>query len=484
MIGGGFGGLATACLLAKDGHDVTVLEKNAQLGGRAGLLEANGFVFDTGPSWYLMPDVFERFFQLLEEDIAEHLELVRLSPSYRVYFKDLDQHVDLTGDLGTDAATFEAIEPGAGAQLRKYLDISRFTYETAVGKFLNKNYDTPLDLLTPDLLKNAHKLHVFSNMDRYVRRFFKDPRLQKIMQYPLVFLGSSPYNAPAIYNLMSHVDFNQGVFYPMGGMYKVVETLVNIGKKYGVTYQTNAAVEKIIVENSSAVGVVSNGVELRADVVISDADLHHTEQTLLQPGQRDHSDKYWNKRVLSPSALLMYLGVDAQYDSLLHHTLLFSQDWKQNFGEIFDNPRFPTDPSIYICNPNKTDPNVAPKGTENIFVLVPLAAGLDYTEAELETFADKILGTMEQELSLTDLRQKILYKKLYCVKDFQADYNSFKGTGLGLAHTLFQTAIFRPSNKSRKVKDLYYVGANVHPGIGLPVCLISAELAANRLKTN
>lgn len=482
VIGGGFGGLAAACLLAKDGHEVTVLEKNAQLGGRAGLLETNGFVFDTGPSWYLMPDVFERFFQLLDEDIAEHLDLVRLSPSYRVYFKDLDQHVDLTGDLDTDATTFEAIEPGAGTQLRKYLDISRFTYETAVGKFLNKNYDSPIDLLTPDLLKNAHKLHVFSNMDRYVRKFFKDPRLQKIMQYPLVFLGSSPYNAPALYNLMSHVDFNQGVFYPMGGMYKVVEALINIGAKYGVTYQTNAPVEQIIVEDGRAAGVVSNGVELRADVVISDADLHHTEQALLQPGQRDHSEKYWQKRVLSPSALLMYLGVDAQYDSLLHHTLLFSKDWKQNFGEIFDNPRFPTDPSIYICNPNKTDPSVAPKGTENIFVLVPLAAGLDYTEAELETFADKILSTMERELSLTNLQQKIIYKKLYCVKDFQTDYNSFKGTGLGLAHTLFQTAIFRPSNKSRKVKDLYYVGANVHPGIGLPVCLISAELAANRLK--
>lgn len=481
IIGGGFGGLATACLLAKAGHNVTLLEKNEQLGGRAGIIEAEGFRFDMGPSWYLMPDVFERFFTALGEDIADYLSLTRLSPSYRIYYKGQDEHVDLTGDLDTDAALFERIEPGAGAQLRKYLKRSAFIYDKAVGTFLYRNYDHLGDFIRPELIMNGPRMHIFSSMDRYVRRYFKDERLQKIMEYPLVFLGSSPYNAPAMYSLMSHVDFTQGVFYPEGGMHRLVTVLEQLAQKYGATLRTNTPVDEIVVEEGRAAGVRHNGTTLPADVVISNADPYFTENALLPEQYRDHREAYWQSRTLAPSALLMYLGVNRQYDSLLHHTLLFSQDWKKNFGQIFDNQQFPTDPSLYICAPSKTDPHVAPAGHENLVVLVPLAPGLSYNQEQLEAFADAQLATLEQHMGLVDLRRHIVYKKLFCVEDFAERYNSYQGTGLGLAHTLRQTAIFRPANKSKKVRGLYYAGANVHPGIGVPTTLISAQLAAQRV---
>lgn len=486
IIGGGFGGIAAACLLGKKGYKVTVLEKNEQMGGRASVFKADGFTFDMGPSWYLMPDVFEKFFKSLGEDLNDYVKLTRLSPSYRIHFKDvLDEPVDIQSDLKKDAKFFESIEPGSSEALKKYLDRAEYVYNTAINKFLYKNYDSVKDFMSPSLAKEAGKLALFSNMDRYVRKFFKSPELQKIMQYPLVFLGSSPYNAPAIYSLMSHVDFNQGVFYPDGGFGSVVKALEKIAIKYDVKLETNANVSKIITKNGKAIGVTVNGGDVFADIIVSDADPHFTEKKLLKPKERDHSDKYWKSRTLAPSALLMYLGVKGKLPELIHHNLIFSKDWKTNFGQIFDKPQWPDDPSLYISNPSKSDDSVAPKGHENLFVLVPVAAGLKYDDKMLEKYADKILRTIEQETGINDLRKRIVYKRLFSVKDFESRYNSFNGTGLGLAHTLKQTAVFRPKNVSKKVKNLYYVGANVHPGIGVPITLISAELLLQRLeKTN
>lgn len=481
IIGGGIGGLATACILAKTGYKVTVLEKNEQLGGRAGLLEENGYRFDTGPSWYLMPDVFEHFFNLLGENVHDHIKLSKLHPSYRVFYKDRGQHIDIVGDPLIDRETFESIEPDSAEQFDKYLDRAEYIYDTAMGKLLYKNYDSLSDFIRGDIAIKAGRLKLFNKMDGYVRGYFKDERLQQIMQYPLVFLGSSPYNAPAIYSLLSHVDFNQGVFYPQGGMYEIVKALVRIGETLGVTYQTNEPVEHIIVKGGKATGVQTASRELFADIVISDADVHHTETKLLDKKYRDHSERYWRSRTMAPSALLLYLGIDKQYDSLLHHNLLFSKNWHKNFTQLFGKPILPDDPSLYVCAPSKTDETVAPKGHENLFVLVPLAAGLTATEAELETYADAILQTLEQEMNLPGLRKHIVYRKQFAPQDFGGRFNSYKGTGLGLSHTLQQTALFRPRNKSRKVKNLYYVGANVHPGIGVPITLISAELAYKRL---
>ena len=481
IIGAGFGALGSACILGKAGWKVTVLEKNESIGGRATTFKAKGFTFDRGPSWYLMPDVFEHFFELFDEDITKLLKLKKLMPSYRIFYKDLDEKVDIYSDLKKDIPTFEKIEKGAGAQLEKYLDQAGYQYEVAKDRFMYKNYDSFRDFFTKEVATEGRKLSAFKNMDRYVSGYFKTEQLQKIMQYPLIFLGSSPYNTPAIYNIMSHIDFDMGVYYPQGGIYEITNALVAVAKKYGVTFKTNSDVQKIIVEDGKAVGVKVNSKELRGDIVISNADIQHTEQKLLDEKYRQYSESYWKKRTLAPSALIIYLGVDKQYDSLTHHNLLFSKDWKKNFADIFDQPQWPDDPSVYICAPSKTDPSVAPKGMENMFVLVPIAAGLDYTEKQLEAYADKILATMEKEMDLPDLRKHIIYQKNFSVKDFKARYNSYQGTALGLAHTLRQTAIFRPKNISKKVADLYYVGAGTNPGIGMPITLISAELLYKRI---
>jgi phytoene desaturase len=481
VIGGGFGGLATACLLGKAGYKVTLLEKNNQLGGRAGLLEADGFRFDTGPSWYLMPEVFEHFFELLDEKLEDHIELVRLHPNYRVFYKDRKHQLDITGMIDVDAATFDEIEPGAGTRLVEYLDRAARIHDMASERFLYKNYDSWRDLARKDVLRSARDLKIFRNMHTDATRYFKDPRLQQIVQYPAVFLGTSPYQAPAIYNLLTHASYTQGVFYPMGGMYSLVRAMEEIGKKHGVTFRTGVDTKQVIVKDGKTRGVRTSGGDINADIVISNAGPHHTESALLEKKHRDYTGRYWKRRTLAPSALLMYLGVNREYPSLLHHNLLFSKRWRKNFTEIFGKKSFPADPSLYVCAPGKTDPSVAPKGHENLFVLVPLSAGLTYTPEQLERFADNILATLEEEMHLTDLRKHIVFKKLFCAGDFAEQFNSHQGSGLGLAHTLRQSAAFRPKNKSKKVDGLYYVGANVHPGIGVPPALISAELVYKRL---
>lgn len=481
IIGSGYGGLGAACILGKAGWKVTLIEKNEMVGGRATVFKSKGFTFDMGPSWYLMPDVFEHFFNILGENVQDHLDLIKLAPSYRIFYKDLNEQVDIYSDLKKDIPTLEAIEKGSGDMLIKYLKRAGYQYEVAKDRFMYKNYDTFRDFFTKEAALEGRKLSIFSNMDSYVGKFFKTDQLSKIMQYPLVFLGSSPYNTPAIYNIMSHIDFNMGVFYPKGGIYGITKALHSIASKYDVSTMLNKTVEKIIVDNGRATGVMVDGRELSADIVISNADIHHTEQNLLDKEHRQYSERYWKSRTLAPSALIMYLGVDKQYPSLTHHNLLFSKDWKLNFAEIFDRPQWPTDPSMYVCAPNKTDSSVAPKGMENLFVLVPIAPGLDYDEAQLESYANNYLATMESQMGLTDLQKHIVYKKIFSVKDFKQRYNSYQGTALGLAHTLRQTAIFRPNNISKKVKGLYYVGAGTNPGIGMPITLMSAELMYKRL---
>lgn len=482
VIGGGIGGLGFAALAAKKGYDVTLVEKNERLGGVANMFEANGFRFDMGPSWYLMPDVFENFFALCGERLEDHLQLVRLQPSYRIFFKGKLEPVELFSDLERDLPTLEALEPGCGPQLREYLRRAEYQYNVAIRGFMYKNYDTVLDFLNKQVATEGRELEVFARMSDYVAKYFATDEVQKIMQYTLVFLGSSPYNTPALYNIMSHIDFNMGVFYPMGGIHEIPRALVRIGEKNGANYRTNAPVRRILTKRGPKVKAVEleSGEVLEADIVVSNAPIHHTESLLPVP-YRDHNERYWEKRTMAPSALILYLGVEGKIPSLTHHNLLFSKDWKQNFGEIFDHPQWPRDPSLYVCAPSKTDPSVAPEGYENLFVLVPIAPGLDYTTEELERQADRTLEIMEREMCIPSLRARIVFKRLFSVKDFAGRYNKLKGSALGLAHTMTQTAIFRPNNRSRKVENLFYANGDTNPGIGVPICLIAAELAYKRL---
>lgn len=482
VIGGGIGGLGVACLLAQKGYDVQLVEKNETLGGLCNTFSADGFRFDMGPSWYLMPDVFEAFFRLLGENVGDYLDLARLSPSYRVFFKDAGLTVDMHSDLSRDIPTFEKLEPGSGEKLRQYLERSAYQYEIALDGFMYKNYDTVFDFFNRQTATQGRKLEVFSLMHSYVEKFFHTDAVQKIMEYQLVFLGSSPYNTPALYNIMAHIDFNMGVYYPRGGIYRIVEALKAMGEKRGVRFRTGTPVAAIETRHGRATGVrLADGECLPADLVVSNASIHHTETRLLNPADRTYSGRYWEKRTLAPSAFILYLGVRGRIPGLAHHNLIFSRDWTRNFAEIFDAPQWPTDPSLYVCAPSVTDPTVAPEGHENLFVLVPTASGLEASESERQAYAQKTLETVEKEMGIPDLRERICYQRIFWGADFAQRYNNHRGTALGLAHTLNQTAIFRPNNRSRRVRNLFYVGANTNPGIGMPICLISAELAYKRI---
>ncbi|MDG1730147.1 MAG: phytoene desaturase family protein [Algibacter sp.] len=484
IIGSGIGGLGSAALLSKSGYDVTVIEKNTNIGGRANIFKAEGYTFDMGPSWYLMPDVFQHYFKLLGEDISDYLDLVKLSPSYRVFFSNDKELpiVDIHSDLEKDLPLFEKLEPGVTPRIRAYLKRSGEQYEMAKDTFMYRNLGFSIDFLKWKVIKKGIELNPFQTMQSYLNKWFKSDRLKKILEYTLVFLGSDPSKTPAMYNIMNAIDFNMGVYYPKGGIYEIVKALVKINKKNGTKFITDSPVSEIIIENKKAIGVkLNNNEELKADIIISNADLWFTETKLLKPPHQTYPERYWEKSVLSPSAFIMYLGLNRELDILSHHNLRFGEDWKQNFKELFDTPQLPEDPSYYICKPTETDPGLSPKGTDNLFVLVPIPPGLNLYEAEMKNYRQKILNLMKTDLNLPNIEDYITYERSYWSDDFRRDYNAYKGTALGLAHTLKQT-LKRPLNYSKKVKNLYYVGAGTSPGIGMPICLISAELVYKRIE--
>jgi phytoene desaturase len=481
IIGGGIGGLATAILLAKQGRNVSLYEQLDDLGGKARQFRVDGFRFDMGPSWYLMPKVFEHFYTLIGEDIQTHLNLKRLSPAYKVFFEKHDP-VIVRGELKKDAETFESIEPGAGANLEKYIQKAGTTYHTAIDSFLYTNFNAVHKFVQPQILKSGPFMArvATQSIDSYVSSYFRDNRLKQIMEYPMVFLGASPYNAPALYHLMSYMDFEEGVFYPEGGIYSVIESLIKIAKKYGVKLHTNKPVNRIIVEDGKATGIELSNTVIPADIVISNADLHFTETRLLPTQYQSYPEGYWQKRTAGPSALLFYMGIKGSLPQLEHHNLYFSDDWHKNFTDIFDNKTWPRPASMYICKPSATDTSVAPKNHENVFILVPLPAK-DMTKSEQATLTKQYFNQFKQLINEPDLDKRIIYQKTYSPRDFATDYNAWEGSALGLSHTLKQSALFRPRNKSKKVKNLYYVGGNTIPGVGLPMCLISAELIVKHL---
>lgn len=484
IIGAGIGGLSAGALLAKRGYRVTILEKNEKAGGRANIFEAEGFTFDMGPSWYLMPDIFEHFYDLVDENINEHLNLVKLGPSYRVFFPgDKDYPVvDIHSDLEQDLSTLEQFEPGVTPKITKYLERSGKQYEIAKNSFMYRNYNSIRDFFQWELAREGRHMNPLQTMEKYLNKWFKDDRLKKILEYTLVFLGSAPSKTPALYNIMNYIDFHYGVYYPKGGIYTIIESLVNINQKNGASIKTNTAVKQINVENKTATGVtLEDGSVINADYVISNADLWFTETKLLSPEHQTFPQKFWDKAVMGPSAFIMYLGLDREVDGLTHHNLRFGQDWKRNFQEIFDDPQLPNDPSYYVCKPTHTDTNVAPEGQDILFVLVPIPSGLEPTDSEKQSYRDKVIAMMKSDLDLPELEDMIVYERAYWGDDFGRDYNAYKGTALGMAHTLKQT-LLRPGNQSKKVKNLFYTGAGTNPGIGMPICLISGELVYKRIE--
>jgi phytoene desaturase len=477
VVGGGFGGLSAAAYLAAKGADVRLLEQHDHLGGHAGVLEREGFRFDTGPSWYLMPDAFERFFGHFDSDPTDYYDLERLDPQYRVFWKDGDR-VTIRPNRENVHEVFESYESGAGEALRTYLDRAERNYELAMDRVVYERRERLRDFVDPDLLPLAPRIRLFGTMDDYVSRYVEHPKLRQLLEYTLVFLGGSPHNTPALYSIMSHVDLNLNVFYPGGGIAGVVDGLADLAREQGVEIETGVEVQEITGAAGDFVLQTDAG-PCESELVVSNANPAYTERELLPPTARSHDADYWESRTYAPSAYLLYLGVEGDVDPLAHHTLVFPTDWDDHFEAIFEEPRWPDDPAYYLSVTSQTDDDVAPDGHHAVVVLVPIAPGLDDGPEIRERVRDTILDDLAATTGV-DLRDRIVVEEAACVSDFAARYDDPRGSAMGLAHTLSQTGPFRPAHRAG-LDGLFYAGAYTAPGIGMPMCLISGEHAAEAL---
>ncbi|MGB1020762.1 MAG: phytoene desaturase family protein [Flavobacteriaceae bacterium] len=480
LIGGGFSSLAAAAYLAKAGHQVSLYEKNETLGGRARQLKKNGFTFDMGPSWYWMPDVFESFFNDFGKSVADYYHIEKLDPGYQVYFGP-NESLQISSSLEKIYETFESVEKGSGAKLRKFIDKAKKHYNIAIKDLVYRPGVSALELVTPTTIKKIR--YFISTIKGEVEREFQNPKLRQILQFPVLFLGAKPSQTPAFYNFMNYADFGLGTWHPDGGMYQIVEGMVALAKSLGVKMHTNSAVESISVDHQKrACGVVVNGQSIAADIVLAGADYHHAE-TLLPPQHRQYSEAYWQKKVFAPSSLLFYVGLNKKLKNVAHHTLFFDVDFEAHAQAIYDDPKWPEAPLFYANFPSITDPKMAPKGKEACFILIPLAPGIDDRESLREHYFKIVIERLES-LTSQKVSNDILFYESFCLNEFVDVYNSYKGNAYGMANTLLQTAFLRPKLKSKKVENLYFTGQLTVPGPGVPPALISGKLVAELIKKN
>ena len=479
ILGSGFSSLAAASYLAQAGHEVHIYEKNATLGGRARQYKRDGFTFDMGPSWYWMPDVFDRFFADFGKKTSDFYNISKLDPAYRVYFGKHDS-IAIGDSLGKIKETFEAIEPGSAQKLQDFIDDAGNNYEVAIKDLVYRPGVSPLELVTPQTIKKIGSF--FSTISRDVRKAFKNPKLIQILEFPVLFLGAKPSDTPSFYSFMNYADFGIGTFHPKNGMHAVIEGMITLAESLGVQMHANSTVESIVTENNIATGITVNGKTIKADIVLSGADYHHTE-TLLPKNLRQYSETYWGKKTFAPSSLLFYVGFDKKLEHVNHHTLFFDTDFDKHAVEIYDKPKWPDAPLFYANFPSISDMAMAPEGKEAGFFLIPLAPGLHDTQELREEYFDRIINRLE-ELTGQSVKKNIIFKESFCVKDFVEQYNSYKGNAYGLANTLLQTAFLRPKLKSKKVANLYFTGQLTVPGPGVPPALISGKLVAGLITKN
>lgn len=479
VIGSGFAGLSAASFMAKEGWNVTVIEKNNTPGGRARQLKENGFTFDMGPSFYWMPDVFERYFAQFGKKVSDYYSLHRLDPSYRIYWND--SYTDLPADYSSFKDVFESIEPGSATRLEKYLQGAAYKYNAGINNLVYKPGRSVTEFMDWQTISGIFKLQVFSSIKKHIAHYFHHPRLRQIMEFPVLFLGALPEDTPALYSLMNYADIKGGTWYPKGGMYAIVDGMYRLAKELGVKFQFCEQAVKIEVDHSRANKLITDKGTYVADTIISGADYHFTERTLLPEQYQSYSAAYWNKRVMAPSCLLYYVGLNKKLKNVQHHSLFFDVPFDIHGQEIYKTPRWPEDPLFYVSISSLTDPETAPAGCENIVFLIPVAAGLKGDIEELrDRYLTQIMRRMEKHTGQS-LLDSVVYKKSYSVSNFVNDYNSFRGNAYGLANTLRQTAIFRPACRSKKVKNLFYTGQLTVPGPGVPPSLISGEVVAKQV---
>ena len=472
IIGSGFSSLSAACYLAKEGYNVSIFEKNETVGGRARQLIKDGFTFDIGPSWYWMPDIFEKFFNDFNKSTSDYYVLDKLSPAYKIFFSD---DVITIGDhMDQICKEFERIESGSSKPLRKFIAQAQDHYDIAINKVVLKPGISPLELVTKDTITRVDRF--FKTISTEVRKKFKNPKLISTLEFPVLFLGAKPSQTPSFYSFMNFADFGLGTWHPKGGMYEIIKAMRSLAESLGVTIHTNSTVKKINVENGKTTGITVNGKFVASDVVLSGADYHHSE-TLLDKNYRQYSEAYWDKRTFAPSSLLFYVGFNKKLNDIEHHNLFFDTDFEKHAEDIYDNPKWPENPLFYVNFPSVTDKSMAPEGCETGFFLIPIAPGLEDTAELREQYFDIIINRFES-LTNQKVKDNILFKESFCVKDFISEYNSYKGNAYGMANTLKQTAFLRPNLKSKKVDGLYFTGQLTVPGPGVPPSLISGKLVS------
>ncbi len=480
IIGSGFSGLSAAAYLSAAGHEVHVFEKNASIGGRARQLKTDsGYLFDMGPSWYWMPDVFEKFFSDFGYSVSDFYELKLLNPSFDVVFGE-DDKMSVPENFDALCKLFESIESGSAAQLKKFMNEAEYKYKTGIENLVYKPGLSIAEFADLDLIKGVFRLQVFSSFSKHVRKYFSNPKLIALMEFPVLFLGAMPQDTPALYSLMNYAGLKLGTWYPIGGFGKVIEAMMKVAEINGTTFHFNATVEKIDIENDLAENIIVNGEIIHCDAIIASADYNHVESKLLPKEYRNYNENYWQKKTFAPSCLIYFLGINKKLKSLHHHTLFFDEDIDQHSKEIYKTPQWPTKPLFYVSCPSKSDDGVAPVGHENLFLLLPIAPGLSDTEEIREKYFQVMISRLEKQVN-ENILSYIDYKKSYCVNDFTMDYNSYKGNAYGLANTLMQTAILKPKIKNKKVKNLFYTGQLTVPGPGVPPSIISGKIAAEQL---
>jgi phytoene desaturase len=480
VIGAGFAGLSSAAYLAKAGYDVTLLEKLNEVGGRARLHKEQGYVFDMGPSWYWMPEVFEQFFADFGHKTSDFYKLIQLDPPYRVYFGEND-FVDIPANHAAQEALFESIEPGAGMKLRAFLKDAAFKYETGMGKFVHKPGLSLMEFADLNILKALFKLDLFSSISTEIKKKFTHPRIIQLLEFPVLFLGAKPSNTPALYSLMNYADLSLGTWYPMGGMYSVAKGMADVAIERGAQIRLEETVSKINVENGKVTSVSTHKGTYPCDVLVAGADYHHVDRMLLKNEHSNYSENYWDKRVMAPSSILFYLGINKKLEKLLHHNLIFDELFDKHAEEIYDNPQWPTRPLLYVSCATKNDPDAAPVNGDALVVLIPVAVGLEDNEAIREKYFNYAMDKLEK-LTGESIREHIVVKRSYAHNDFIGDYNSFKGNAYGLANTLMQTAILKPSLKNKKLKNMYYAGQLTVPGPGVPPTIISGKVVSKQIE--
>ncbi|MFD2519119.1 phytoene desaturase family protein [Salinimicrobium flavum] len=480
VIGAGFSGLSAAAYLGAAGHEVHVFEKNSTAGGRARQLHThNGYVFDMGPSWYWMPGVFESFFGDFGYKVSDLYQLQLLDPSFEVIYKNREK-LSIPENYEKLRELFESVEKGSAARLDRFMEEARYKYEQGMENLVYMPGLSLTEFADISLIKGALRLQVFSSFSKHVRKFFRDPKLIALMEFPVLFLGAMPQDTPALYSLMNYAGLKLGTWYPHGGFGKIIESMVKVSEENGVSFHFNSAVTAISTEGNRVKGLEVDGKLTYFDAVVAAADYEHVENKLLPPQFKNYDSEYWKKKTFAPSCLIFYLGISKRLPELEHHTLFFDEDLFDHSVEIYKDPKWPTKPLFYVCCPSRTDDSVAPQGHENLFLLMPLAPGLEDREDLREKFFSVMMERLEKQTK-TSIRPFLDYKQSYCVNDFVNDYNSFRGNAYGLANTLLQTAILKPKIRNRKLKNLFYAGQLTVPGPGVPPSLISGKIAAQQV---